>query len=221
MIQDLLQKINDLECYIVLAIYAVSCMDKAKYQTENIGHFPLASRCYTHFTSPIRRYPDLTVHRLLRAYCFNENLTNDTIDYYQKELDDISSTSNERELAARDCEMESDKMFNAEYMETQIGKIYSGYISGLSKSGMYVMLPNLIEGMIRFSLEYGRFEYHPDEEIVVENETKRVYTIGSKIQVKVISANKLQREIDFAIFNGEKKEVGYNEKKKKAYEKKG
>ena len=123
----------------------LSCMDKAKYQTNNIGHFALALRNYTHFTSPIRRYPDTTVHRLLRTYLFSKNLNRDTLKHWEEKLVYIAMQSSERERASVDCEREVEDMKMAEYMEKHIGEEFEGMISSVTNFGMFVQLDNLIE----------------------------------------------------------------------------
>ena len=186
------------EAFQVLSTYMLSCMAKAKYQTENIGHFALALRNYTHFTSPIRRYPDTTTHRLLREYFFSKDgLTEEKIRHFETILDEICLTSSERERASIECEREVDKMKMAEYMENHIGEEYSGIISGLTTNGMFVLLDNLVEGMIRYDNFKEKINYDSEKEIAVGSNTKRVFTLGTKINVKVIAASKITSQIDF------------------------
>ena len=139
-------------------------MKKAIYDSINIGHFGLASRFYTHFTSPIRRFPDLTVHRLLRTYLFDKKINNETLDYFSSELPVIAKQSSERERAAVDCEREVDDMKMAEYMESHIGEVYKGMISTVTNYGIYVMLDNLVEGMVRIEDLTG--DYYLYDEII-------------------------------------------------------
>lgn len=186
------------EAFQVLSTYMLSCMAKAKYQTENIGHFALALRNYTHFTSPIRRYPDTTTHRLLREYFFSKDgLTEEKIRHFETILDEICLTSSERERASIECEREVDKMKMAEYMENHIGEEYSGIISGLTTNGMFVLLDNLVEGMIRYDNFKEKINYDSEKEIAIGSNTKRVFTLGTKINVKVIAASKATSQIDF------------------------
>ena len=198
------------EAFQVLSTYMLSCMAKAKYQTENIGHFALALRNYTHFTSPIRRYPDTTTHRLLREYFFSKDgLTEEKIRHFETILDEICLTSSERERASIECEREVDKMKMAEYMENHIGEEYSGIISGLTTNGMFVLLDNLVEGMIRYDNFKEKINYDSEKEIAIGSNTKRVFTLGTKINVKVIAASKATSQIDF-----EELKVECDEKKK-------
>ncbi len=199
-IQRIIKIIHDKrpEAFQVLSTYMLSCMAKAKYQTENIGHFALALRNYTHFTSPIRRYPDTTTHRLLREYFFSKDgLTEEKIRHFETILDEICLTSSERERASIECEREVDKMKMAEYMENHIGEEYSGIISGLTTNGMFVLLDNLVEGMIRYDNFKEKIYYDSEKEIAVGSNTKRVFTLGTKINVKVIAASKATSQIDF------------------------
>ena len=124
-------------------------MQKAVYSENNIGHFGLGSTCYTHFTSPIRRYPDTTVHRLLRAYIFEGHIDNYTIDAMNVKMPVIAEHTSEKEVDAIECEREVDDMKMAEYMEEHIGEVYTGRISGVMNFGLFVELDNLVEGLIR------------------------------------------------------------------------
>ena len=207
--------IKNSEAYEILATLMLSCMDKAKYQTNNIGHFALALRDYTHFTSPIRRYPDTTTHRLLREYFFkSDGVTNEKISHFESVLDEICLTSSERERASIDCEREVDKMKMAEYMESHIGETYEGIISGITSFGMFVMLPEkLIEGMIRLDGD-TKLIYDANTETIIEAGTHTVYTIGSKVKIKVLDANKDLRQIDFILEKGEKDEKKEKQKVK-------
>ena len=219
-IQDILKRIEDLEGFQVLATRMISCMDKARYSTHNIGHFALASRDYTHFTSPIRRYPDTTIHRLLHDYLFS-TFDEKVISHWENTLEDICLQSSERERASMESEREVDDMKMAEYMESHIGETYSGIVSGVTSFGMYVMLPNLIEGMIRYSDLNDTFYYDEETESVVSHKTNKLYTLGTKVEIKVIKANKETRQIDFTLIDSyEKEEELYEKEKIKTYQKK-
>ena len=217
-IQNILKEIKDLEGFGVLATRMVSCMDKARYDVNNIGHFALASRNYTHFTSPIRRYPDTTIHRLLHDYLFG-NLTSEVVSHWENILEDICMHSSEREQAAKDSEREVDDMKMAEYMESHIGEHFRGVVSGVRPFGMYVMLPNLIEGMIRFSDLDEVFYYDSETESAIGSKSKKIYTLGTPIEVEVVNASKDTRQIDFILYK-EEKEVGNGEEKIKKIKKK-
>ena len=203
-IQNILLKMKDLEAFEILATKMISCMDKARYDTNNIGHFALASRNYCHFTSPIRRYPDTTIHRLLNDYLFKE-MNDDRIKHWESVLPDIAISSSERERAAMDCERIVDDMKCAEYMESHLGEVYSGMVSGITSFGMYVMLPNLIEGMVRIEELPERFIYDPENESLLGINSHKLYTLGTKVDIQVINANKELRQIDFVLYDKEKR----------------
>ncbi len=219
MIQRILKEFSDNEAFQILATLMLSCMDKAKYQTNNIGHFALALRNYTHFTSPIRRYPDTMTHRLLRNYFFLEDgITDEKIRHFESILDDICLTASERERASIDCEREVDKMKMAEYMESHIGEVYEGIVSGITSFGMFVMLPDkLIEGMVRLDTSNLRLIYDATTETIIESKTHQVYSIGTKLKIKVINASKDLRQIDFEIEKGDEYENSEKTKTKKKY----
>ena len=200
-IQKILNEVNELENGKILSNLLLRSMRKALYTKENIGHFGLASTCYTHFTSPIRRYPDLTVHRLLRRYVFENNKETDKLD---KKLTFIAENSSLREQAAIDAEREVLDMKMAEYMSNYIGDIFEGTISGVMNFGFFVALPNLVEGLVHIS-SLTDDHYTSDEAnhvIVGEHHGKR-YRLGDRVTVKLIRASKESREIDFEIYTGD------------------
>ena len=196
--QKLLDQLKDVPQYKILSSMLLRSMRKAVYQKENIGHFGLGSKCYTHFTSPIRRYPDLEVHRLLRTYLYNHKLDNETINYYQANLDYIATQSSEREQASVEAEREVMDMKMAEYMENYIGQIYEGIISGVTNFGLFIKLPNLIEGLVHISSLKGFYNYVPELlSLVCDNKIK--YSLGQTVKVKVTGASKENSTIDFEI----------------------
>jgi ribonuclease R len=177
-------------------------MQKAIYDKVNIGHFGLGSQCYTHFTSPIRRYPDTTVHRLLRTYLFNHSMDKDTLEYWDNKLVFLTEHSSERERAAADCEREVDDMKIAEYMEKHIGEEYEGMINSVLNFGMFVELPNLIEGLVKVdSLKDDRYIYDETTFSLVGQSSKRRYRLGDKVKVKCVAASKEMKTVDFEIIH--------------------
>jgi len=198
--QKLLSQLKDAPQYKILSSMLLRSMRKAVYQRENIGHFGLGSKCYTHFTSPIRRYPDLMVHRLLRKYLYENKIDNETIDYYQANLDYITTQSSEREQAAVEAEREVMDMKMAEYMESHIGEEYEGTISGVENFGMFVELDNMIEGLVHINSLKGDY-YNLVEELLclIGQNTKKRFTIGDRVKVKVVAASKEARTIDFEL----------------------
>ena len=198
--QNMLSQLKDTEEYPILASMLLRSMQKAVYDKENIGHYGLASKYYTHFTSPIRRYPDLIVHRLLRTYLYENKINEETIKKYDYKLKDITQHSSERERAAVECEREVDDMKKAEYMQEHIGEEYNGIISSVTPFGMFVELPNLIEGLVRLDdLTDDFYTYSEETQSLVGKQNKRGYRLGDKIKIIVKSANKEAKTIDFII----------------------
>ena len=175
-------------------------MKKAVYSKDNIGHFGLALKNYTHFTSPIRRFPDLTVHRLLRTYLFKKDLSISTINYYNSTLVQIAEHSSEREQAAIKAERDVDDMKMAEYMESHIGEEFDGMIVSASSFGFFVQLDNLIEGLVHVkTLKGDMYNYIPELLSLVGKNTKKIYKVGDIVRVKVINASKETAMIDFEL----------------------
>ena len=198
--QKLLNQLKDVPQYKILSSMLLRSMRKAVYQKDNIGHFGLGSKCYTHFTSPIRRYPDLEVHRLLRKYLYENKIDNETIDYYNANLDYIAGQASEREQASVDAQREVDDMKMAEYMEKHIGEEYDGVISGVESFGLFVELDNLIEGLVHVnSLKGDYYNYVEELLCLIGQNTKKRYTLGDKVRVKVVGASKEARTIDFEL----------------------
>lgn len=198
--QKLLNQLKDVPQYKILSSMLLRSMRKAVYQKDNIGHFGLGSKCYTHFTSPIRRYPDLEVHRLLRKYLYENKIDNATIDYYNANLDYIAGQASEREQASVDAEREVDDMKMAEYMEKHIGEEFDGVISGVESFGLFVELDNLIEGLVHVnSLKGDYYNYVEELLCLIGQNTKKRYTLGDKVRVKVVGASKEARTIDFEL----------------------
>jgi len=204
-LQDILKQLEDKPEHEVLASNLLRSMKKAKYQSDNIGHFGLGSECYTHFTSPIRRYPDLVVHRLLRTYLFEHNMDRDMINSLSAQLENIAIQSSDRELKAVEAEREVDAMKMAEYMEGHIGEEYDGTISGLTNFGIFVELDNLIEGLVHIStLRDDFYIYNADIMSIIGETKKKMYRLGDKVKVKVTGANKQSKTIDFEIVKDDK-----------------
>ena len=179
---------------------AVRSMKKAVYSSYNIGHFGLASRDYTHFTSPIRRYPDLMTHRLLRTYLFEHRLDSKTINYYENILESLAKLCSDNEQKAVECERRVEKMKMAEYMEDHIGEEFNGMIDDVSASGFYVQLDNLVEGKVLIqSLQGDYFVYDEELGCLIGSKTKRMFKIGDMVTVKVTAANKEECLIDFEL----------------------
>ena len=171
----------------------------ARYEAQNLGHFGIASNYYCHFTSPIRRYPDLFIHRVISKYLENNyNIDDRWIENYEQKAEYSAKQSSEREKIATKVERESEDLKKAEYMEGKIGQEYEGIISSVTQFGVFVELPNTVEGLIRFeNLGDEYFIYDEDRKILIGEKTKQTYSIGDKIKIRVISASKALRQIDF------------------------
>ena len=198
-IQKLLKFVHSKEEGPILTSLLLRCMQKAVYSSNNIGHFGLGSSCYTHFTSPIRRYPDTTVHRLLRTYLFNHDLSSHTINHYEEKLIYVADHSSAKERASIECEREVEDMKMAEYMEKHIGEEFSGIITSIMSFGMFVELDNLVEGLVPVRLMDDYFVYDEERMTLVGERSKIRYTIGEKVLIKVVAASKEAKTIDFKI----------------------
>ena len=171
----------------------------ARYEAENLGHFGIASKYYCHFTSPIRRYPDLFIHRIISKYIENGyNLSDKEIEKYGSQAEKYAKQSSDREKVAQKVERDSVDIKMAEYMQDKIGNEYDGIVSSITSFGMFVELENTVEGLIRFDdLGDEYFIYDEDRKTLLGEKTKTMYKIGDKIKIRVIKANKNLRQIDF------------------------
>ena len=197
--QNLLKEIGDRKEAPILSSMLLRSMQKAVYSENNIGHFGLALRNYTHFTSPIRRFPDTTVHLLLRTFLFNKEMNPETIAYFEKYLVEVAAHSSEREQNAVSAEREVVDMKMAEYMEEHIGECFEGIITTVTNFGFFVELPNLIEGLVHISTLKGYYNYVPEQLALVSNNKKEKYRIGDIVKVKVVAASKEIPAIDFEV----------------------
>lgn len=205
--QKILKELKDKPEFEILSAMLLRSMKKAIYSKENIGHFGLASRNYTHFTSPIRRFPDLTVHRLLKKYFVSKDFSMATIAYLETNLITIAEHSSEKELNAQNAERDVTDMKMAEYMESHIGEEYDGIISSVTSFGMFIQLENLVEGLVHIrTLKGDYYNYVPEMVSLVGKSTKKVYRIGDAVHVKCVNASKQTSMIDFELVMGEKKD---------------
>ena len=213
-IENILRQLRDKKEYEVLSTLMLRAMQKAVYQPENIGHFGLASKIYTHFTSPIRRFPDTTVHRLLRTYIYENDQSQKTIDYYKEYLPLLTEHCSLKERDAITCEREVEDMKMAEYMMDHIGEEYKGMISGVTSFGMFIQLPNMIEGLVHINdIPGDYYNYNEKTMSLIGQKTKKKYQIGNEVTVIVKSASKEDSYIDFEI---KEEKTDENEKKKVA-----
>lgn len=199
-IQSYLEKNVDKDIYPVLSFILLRCMQKAKYDPTCIGHFGLAEKEYLHFTSPIRRYPDLIVHRMLRKYVFENdwsNLENDT-----QKISDYALQTSLRERESIDAEREVDDMKKAEYMEERIGNKYDAIITSVTGFGFYAELDNTVEGLVSINdLIDDYYRYDERTSALIGERTRKQYRIGDKVKVVVLSASKETHKIDFGLTN--------------------
>lgn len=173
----------------------------AKYEAENKGHFGIAIKYYCHFTSPIRRYPDLFIHRIISKYLDNDYLVNDFwIKKYEKRAEKRAENCSERERVATKVEREAEDIKKAEFMESKIGEEYEGIVSSVTNFGIFVELDNTVEGLIRYEkLGDEYFIYNEEKRQAIGEHTGKVYQIGDKVKIRVANASKLMRQIDFEI----------------------
>ena len=185
----------------LVSLLVLRTMQLAKYSNENIGHFGLASEYYCHFTSPIRRYPDLFIHRVISSYLANE-LDSKMISKYKKQAIKYSETSSEMEQEEEEAERDLYEIKKCEFMQKHVDEIYDGSISGVTSFGIFVELENTVEGLIR--LENMKDDYYVYDENcmrLIGKRTNKIFKLGDKVKVKVASANKLLRRIDFELIN--------------------
>ena len=200
-VSKILEEIKGKEEEKVVSTLILRTLKIARYETENKGHFGIASKYYCHFTSPIRRYPDLFIHRIISKYLEENYVVSDKFieDFKQKAID-RARMSSEREKVATKAERDSEDMKKAEFMQDKIGQEYEGIISSVTQFGIFVELENTVEGLIRFeNLGNEYFIYDENRKRLIGENSNKVYKIGDKVKIRVVSANKLLRQIDFEI----------------------
>lgn len=200
-VSKILEEIKGKEEEKVVSTLILRTLKIARYEAENKGHFGIASKYYCHFTSPIRRYPDLFIHRIISKYLEENYVVSDKFieDFKQKAID-RARMSSEREKVATKAERDSEDMKKAEFMQDKIGQEYEGIVSSVTQFGIFVELENTVEGLIRFeNLGNEYFIYDEDRKRLIGENSNKVYKIGDKVKIRVVSANKLLRQIDFEI----------------------
>lgn len=199
-IQKLLEKVEGTPQEALISRLALRSMKQARYTPENAGHFGLAAQYYTHFTSPIRRYPDLQIHRIIKEN-LRGRLSDDRMAHYEKILPEVATQSSEMERRAEEAERETVKLKKVEYMQERIGEEFEGVISGITKWGAYVELPNTIEGLVHVvNMKDDHYEYREEQYELVGEHFRNVYKLGQRVRVRVLGADRLQRTIDFEFF---------------------
>ena len=198
-LQKLLANIEDTPEEALISRLTLRSMKQAKYTVDCTGHFGLACQYYCHFTSPIRRYPDLQIHRIIKEH-LRGKLNETRIAHYNDILPEVASHSSEMERRADEAERETDKLKKVEYMEKHIGEIYEGVISSITAWGIYVELPNTVEGMVHVSALPGDYFYYDEQTYeMVGQATDKRYKLGERIKVRVNDTDKISRTIDFTI----------------------
>ncbi len=198
-IQKILDKIVGKPEEALISRLALRSMKQAKYSVESSGHFGLAAQYYCHFTSPIRRYPDLQIHRIIKEQ-IRGRLNGGRIDHYHQILAEVAKHSSETERRAAEAERETDKLKKAEYMEAHLGEIFDGVISGVTAWGMYVELPNTVEGLVHISKIPGDYYYFREESYELVGEMSgRTFKLGMPVKVMAVSTDKLTRTVDFVL----------------------
>lgn len=198
-LQKLLQKIDGTEEEPLISRLTLRSMKQAKYTVENTGHFGLAANCYCHFTSPIRRYPDLQIHRIIKE-SLRGRLNEKRLDHYEHILPEVAKHSSEMERRADEAERETIKLKKVQYMESRIGEIFDGVISGVTEWGFYVELPNTVEGLVRVTELNDDFYHFIEESYELAGEANnRRFKLGQKVRVQVIHCDRMLRTIDFTL----------------------
>ena len=198
---EVLEEVKDKPEERVVSNLILRTLKVARYESTNKGHFGIASKYYCHFTSPIRRYPDLFIHRIISMYIDNNyNLDEELLKSYEVKATNDAAQSSEREKIAQKVERDSEDIKKAEFMQNKIGEEYTGIISSITSFGMFVELENTVEGLVRFeNLGDEYFDYDPDRKLLIGERSKTIYKIGQEVKIKVIEANKELRRISFEI----------------------
>ena len=207
-IQTLLAKVEGSPQEAMISRLALRSMKQAKYTPENSGHFGLAAAYYTHFTSPIRRYPDLQIHRIIKDN-IRGRMQEEKIVHYDKILPEVTKHASEMERRAEEAERETVKLKKVEYMQQHLGEIFEGVISSITKWGMYVELPNTVEGLVHVAnMRDDHYEYDENRYELIGTHTNKVYKLGQRIRIRVTGADRLLRTIDFEIAEEGEEEDG-------------
>ena len=202
-IQKLLVAIQDTEAEALVSRLALRSMKQAKYTVDCTGHFGLAAQYYCHFTSPIRRYPDLQIHRIIKDH-IRGRMKRDKKEHYDAILNDIAAQCSKMERRAEEAERETIKLKKCQYMEDRLGEVFEGVVSGVTEWGIYVELPNTVEGLVHVSKLPGDFFVYDEAKYEMKG-TKRglVYSLGQSVKVVVDSVDEITRTIDFSIYESD------------------
>ncbi|MFV0362331.1 MAG: ribonuclease R [Suipraeoptans sp.] len=200
-IQKLLSKVEGESEETLISRLALRSMKQAKYTTDNTGHFGLAAKYYTHFTSPIRRYPDLQIHRIIKDN-LRGRMNEKRVAHYDKILPEVAKHCSDMERRADEAERETIKLKKAEYMKEHIGERFKGVISSITKWGLYVELPNTVEGLVHVTNMADYYEYYEDRYEMVGEFSGSVFKLGQSIEIEVLNVDMFMRTIDFKLIDG-------------------
>lgn len=221
-LQQVLNEVHGKPEEMVVATIMLRSMQQAKYDTVSLGHFGLSTEFYTHFTSPIRRYPDLIVHRLIRTYLINGDVSENTLAKEAEELPEIAEHSSKMERRAVEAERETDELKKTEFMVDKVGERFLGIISSVTNFGMFIELPNTIEGLVHVSAMKGDyFKFHQNQLAMIGERTGQVYRIGDEVEIEVTKVDVDAREIDFALRSSGKAYPAAKKKNVKSFDTKG
>ncbi|RYL93603.1 ribonuclease R [Sporolactobacillus sp. THM19-2] len=199
-LQSLLEKVKGQPEETLISTVMLRSMAKAKYDDKCLGHFGLSTEYYTHFTSPIRRYPDLTVHRLIRKYLFEGHTDGKTQAVWKEQLPDIAQRTSACEQRAVEAERDTDDLKKAEFMQDKVGQTFDGVVSGVTNFGLFVELPNTIEGLVHISyLTDDYYRYSEENMALIGERTGHLYRIGDEIRVRVLDVNLDESAVDFEV----------------------
>lgn len=210
-LQTLLEEIRGTKEETIISTVMLRSMKQARYDANSLGHFGLAAEFYSHFTSPIRRYPDLIIHRVIREVLESGALSALRHEYLTARMDDIARQSSERERLAVDAERDTEALKKAEYMLDKVGEEFEGMISSVTNFGIFVELPNTVEGLIRLSdLHDDYYHYHEMQHALIGERTSKIYRIGDEVKVRVARVNLDEHNIDFEMVNAQPRQQKVN-----------
>ncbi|UXV42910.1 ribonuclease R [Staphylococcus simulans] len=199
-LQEIHEKVKDLPEQTVVSTMMLRSMQQARYEDVNLGHFGLSADYYTHFTSPIRRYPDLVVHRLIRKYLIEDSMSGKELRKWEDKLPEIAEHTSNRERRAIEAERDTDELKKAEFMLQHIGEEFEGIVSSVANFGMFVELPNTVEGMVHVSsMTDDYYQFAEGQMAMIGERTGNVFRIGDTVKIKVVNVEVDQRMIDFQI----------------------
>src|SRR5699024_4370464 len=199
-LQKIQQEVEGQPEQMVISTMMLRSMQQARYDDVNLGHFGLSAEHYTHFTSPIRRYPDLIVHRLIRKYLVDKTMDDKELNKWEELLPEIADHTSQRERRAIEAERDTDELKKAEYMVQHIGEEYEGIISSVANFGMFIELPNTIEGMVHVSdMTDDYYNFDERQMAMIGERQAKVFRIGDPVNIKVVNVDVDERMIDFQI----------------------